>query len=42
MKDDREASDYEPLSWVDEPTARQSVEEAEQFVNAIEHYCGNR
>lgn len=42
LKDDREASDYAPLSWIDEPTARQSVEEAEQFVNAIEHYCRNR
>lgn len=38
LKDDREASDYEALSWTDEATARRAVEEAEQFVSEVQRY----
>lgn len=38
LKDDREAGDYDPLSYVDEETARRAVREAEEFVPAIERY----
>lgn len=38
LKDDREAGDYEVLSWLDEEASRRAVEEAEQFVAAIEHH----
>jgi uncharacterized protein (UPF0332 family) len=38
LKDDREASDYDPLSYLDEATARRAVIEAEEFVAAIEQY----
>lgn len=38
LKDDREAGDYDPLSYIDEATARHAVGEAEQFVEAVEQY----
>jgi uncharacterized protein (UPF0332 family) len=38
LKDDRETSDYEALSWTDEGTARRAVEEAEAFVDAVSRY----
>ncbi len=38
LKDDREAGDYEALSYLDEETARRAVREAEEFVAAIERY----
>lgn len=37
-KDDREAGDYDPLSHVDEETARRAVAEAEQLVAAVARY----
>lgn len=40
LKDDREAGDYDALSYLDEDTARRAVEEAEAFVKAIEQYLG--
>lgn len=38
LKDDREAGDYEAMSWIDEDTARRAVEEAEGFVEAVSAY----
>lgn len=38
LKDDREASDYEALSWIDEATARRAVTEAGEFISAVERY----
>jgi len=38
LKDDRETSDYDPLSYIDEATARRAVAEAEEFLHAIERY----
>ena len=38
LKDDREAGDYEALSYLDENTAGRSVREAEEFVQAVERY----
>ncbi len=38
LKDDRGQSDYEVFSSIDEETARQSVEEAKEFVSAVERY----
>lgn len=38
LKDDREASDYDALSWIDQETAQRSVREAEEFVEAVEYY----
>jgi uncharacterized protein (UPF0332 family) len=38
LKDDREASDYEALSFLDEETARRAVREAEEFVTEAERY----
>jgi uncharacterized protein (UPF0332 family) len=38
LKDDREAGDYDPVSYVDEATAHDAVVEAEEFVGAIERY----
>lgn len=38
LKDDREASDYDALSFVDEATARRAIEEAEAFVAHLESY----
>jgi uncharacterized protein (UPF0332 family) len=36
LKDDRETSDYEALSWMDEETAARAVQEAEGFVATVE------
>ncbi|MEW6248879.1 MAG: HEPN domain-containing protein [Nitrospirota bacterium] len=38
LKDDREAGDYDALSYLDEDTARRAVREADEFVAAIERY----
>jgi len=38
LKDDREAGDYDALSYLDEDTARRGVHEAEAFVEAVEQY----
>ncbi len=38
LKDDREAGDYDALSYVDEETARRAVREADEFVAAVEQY----
>ena len=40
LKDDREAGDYEALSYLDEETARRAVQEAEAFVKTVEQYMG--
>ncbi|MBI2525370.1 MAG: HEPN domain-containing protein [Candidatus Rokubacteria bacterium] len=40
LKDDREASDYDALSFVDEATARRALEEAEAFVAHVGSYVG--
>jgi len=41
LKDDRETGDYEALSYLDEDTASRSVQEAEEFVGAVERYVGS-
>jgi uncharacterized protein (UPF0332 family) len=38
LKDDREKSDYEVLSFVDAETAKRAVTEAEEFCKAIDQY----
>lgn len=38
LKDDREAGDYDALSYLDEDTACRAVHEAEAFVEAVEQY----
>lgn len=38
LKDDREAGDYDALSYLDEETARRAVREAEEFVAAVDQY----
>jgi len=38
LKDDRETSDYDPMSYIDEATARRAVAEAEEFVEAVDRY----
>ncbi len=38
LKDDREAGDYDALSYLDEDTARRAVREADEFVSTIERY----
>ena len=38
LKDDREAGDYDPLSYVDEETAGRAVTEDEAFVDAVAQY----
>lgn len=38
LKDDREAGDYDALSYLDEDTARRAVHGAEAFVEAVEQY----
>lgn len=38
LKDDREAGDYDALSYLDEETARRALWEAEEFVATVEHY----
>jgi uncharacterized protein (UPF0332 family) len=40
LKDDREAGDYEALSYLDEETARRAVIEAEGFIEAVSGYLG--
>lgn len=41
LKDDREASDYEVLSYMDEETARRAVQEATEFVKQVDGYLTN-
>ena len=41
LKDDREAGDYEAISYLDEETARDAVTEAEEFVAEIERYLSS-
>ena len=38
LKDDREAGDYDALSWIEEETASRAVREAEEFVGAVSEY----
>jgi uncharacterized protein (UPF0332 family) len=38
LKDDREAGDYDALSFLDEDTARRAVRESEEFVATVEQY----
>lgn len=38
LKDDREAGDYDALSYLDEETARRAAREAEEFVAAVDRY----
>lgn len=38
LKDDREAGDYDALSYIDEETARRAVREAKQFVSKVGAY----
>jgi hypothetical protein len=38
LKDDRETSDYEALSWMDKETAARAVQEAESFLATVERY----
>jgi uncharacterized protein (UPF0332 family) len=38
LKDDREAGDYDALSYLDEETANRAVKEAEEFVAKVESY----
>lgn len=41
LKDDREAGDYDALSWIDEATAQRAVHEAEEFVANVDRYIGS-
>ena len=41
LKDDRETSDYEVLSYMDEETARRAVQEATEFVKQVDGYLTN-
>lgn len=41
LKDDRETSDYEALSWMDEETARRAIQGAEEFVATVQRYLQN-
>ncbi len=41
LKDDRESSDYEALSWIDEQTAQRAVQEAEEFVRIVDQYIAS-
>ncbi|MCP9451778.1 MAG: HEPN domain-containing protein [Nitrospira sp.] len=38
LKDDRETGDYDALSYLDEETARRAVQEADEFVAAVDRY----
>jgi uncharacterized protein (UPF0332 family) len=38
LKDNREAGDYDALSFIDEQTAHRAVPEAEEFVAAVSDY----
>jgi len=40
LKDDREAGDYEAVSYLDEGTARRALGEATGFVEEVEKYLG--
>ena len=42
LKDDREAGDYEALSYLDEQTASRALAEAEEFVEKVETFLGQR
>ena len=42
LKDDREAGDYEALSYLDEQTAGHALAEAEKFVEQVEEFLGQR
>ncbi len=42
LKDDREAGDYEALSYLDEQTASRALTEAEEFVGKVEVFLGQR
>jgi uncharacterized protein (UPF0332 family) len=42
LKDDREASDYDVVSFTDEETAAEAVGEAEEFCAAIRGYLSER
>ncbi|MCE2450313.1 MAG: HEPN domain-containing protein [Candidatus Latescibacteria bacterium] len=42
LKDDREAGDYEALSYLDEQTAGRALAEAEEFVEKVEDFLGQR
>lgn len=38
LKDDREAGDYDALSYIDEATAQRAVKEADDFVQQVRSY----
>lgn len=38
LKDDREAGDYDAVSYIDEETAQRAVREAEEFVSEVDAY----
>lgn len=38
LKDDREASDYDPVSYLDQATSQRAVREAVEFVWQVERY----
>ena len=38
LNEDREAGDYDALSYLDEETAHRAVQEAEEFVAAVNEY----
>jgi hypothetical protein len=38
LKGDREAGDYEALSYLDQTTARRAIEEAEEFIATVREY----
>ena len=40
LKDDREQSDYEPYSTIDQDSAQTAVQEAREFLGAVEAYVG--
>ena len=42
LKDDRETSDYEAVSFIDEAAAERAVAEAEDFCDAIREYLANQ
>ncbi len=41
LKDDRESSDYEVFSFIDEETAETALKEAEDFLNGAKAYLKN-
>ncbi len=42
LKDDREAGDYDAMSWIDEEGARRALEEAQGFVEAVGAYVARQ